>query len=127
VGDAAMVGDPLNGTGCGWAFQSAEWLADAVADPLRSGGNEEIHAGVRRYQRKHRRKLLPHQLINIQFSQAATLNPLLRTVLGAAPRDQRVCDRVTAVGTRNSSPLTLLDPILLTRAALARRKPVTTG
>ena len=31
VGDAAMVGDPLWGTGCGWAMQSAEWLSDAVA------------------------------------------------------------------------------------------------
>ena len=37
VGDAAMVGDPLWGTGCGWAMQSAEWLSDAVAGPLRSG------------------------------------------------------------------------------------------
>ena len=34
VGDAAMVGDPLWGTGCGWAFQSAEWLCDAIAAPL---------------------------------------------------------------------------------------------
>ena len=124
VGDAAMVGDPTQGVGCGWAFQSAEWLAEAVTDPLTSGGNKEIDAGARRYQRKHRRTLLPHQRTNIQFSQSTTLNPLLRTIYGAAARDQRVADRLTAVATRNSSPLTLLDPILLTRAAIARRKPV---
>src|SRR4051812_47290708 len=29
VGDAAMAADPLWGVGCGFAFQSGEWLADA--------------------------------------------------------------------------------------------------
>ena len=28
VGDAALASDPLWGVGCGWAFQSAEWLAE---------------------------------------------------------------------------------------------------
>jgi flavin-dependent dehydrogenase len=125
VGDAAMVGDPLWGIGCGWAFQTAEWLADAVASPLQTGGNREVDAGARRYQRAHRRKLLPHQLINNDFSRKSSMNPLMRTIYGAAPRDQRVADRFTAVATRNSSPLTLLDPILLTRAAIAQRKPIT--
>lgn len=124
VGDAAMVGDPLNGTGCGWAFQSAEWLADAVTEPLRSGGDKEIDAGARRYQRTHRRKLLPHQLVNIQASQAAVMNPVMRTIVAAAPHDQHVTDRLTAVATRNSSPLTLFDPLLLTRAAIVARKAV---
>jgi 2-polyprenyl-6-methoxyphenol hydroxylase-like FAD-dependent oxidoreductase len=126
VGDAAMVGDPLNGTGCGWAFQSAEWLADTVADPLRSGGDTAIDAGARQYQRIHRRKLLPHQLTNIALSQAATLNPLMRTIYGAAPHDQKVADRVFSVATRNSSPLNLLDPFLLTRAVIASRKTTAT-
>jgi 2-polyprenyl-6-methoxyphenol hydroxylase-like FAD-dependent oxidoreductase len=125
VGDAAMVGDPLQGVGCGWAFQSAEWLADAVADPLSSGGDKEIDAGARRYQRRHRRMLLPHQLFNIQLSQATKLNPSMRTIYGAAAHDQWVADRLTAVATRNSSPLKLFDPLLLTRAAIARRKSVT--
>ena len=26
IGDAALATDPLFGVGCGWAFQSAEWL-----------------------------------------------------------------------------------------------------
>ncbi|MFE2165244.1 NAD(P)/FAD-dependent oxidoreductase, partial [Streptomyces sp. NPDC059447] len=33
VGDAALTGDPLWGVGCGWAFQSAQWLVDAVGPP----------------------------------------------------------------------------------------------
>lgn len=122
VGDAAMVGDPLQGVGCGWAFQSAEWLADAVADPLRFGGDKEIDAGARRYQRKHRRTLLPHQLTNIQLSQATKLTPSLRTIYGAAAHDRWVADRLTAVATRNASPLNLFDPILMARAAIALRK-----
>ena len=32
VGDAALASDPLWGVGCGWAFQSAEWLVDETAD-----------------------------------------------------------------------------------------------
>ncbi len=34
VGDAALAIDPLWGVGCGWAFQSGEWLADSVAPAL---------------------------------------------------------------------------------------------
>ena len=36
VGDAALWSDPLWGIGCGWAFQSAEWLADETAPVLRT-------------------------------------------------------------------------------------------
>ena len=77
IGDAAMVGDPLWGTGCGWAFQSAEWLADAVSDALRSGRSRDVDISARRYQRKHHRKLFPYQpyqLINIDFSQKRKFN-----------------------------------------------------
>ena len=35
VGDAALWSDPLWGIGCGWAFQSAEWLADETASAPR--------------------------------------------------------------------------------------------
>jgi menaquinone-9 beta-reductase len=125
VGDAAMVGDPLWGTGCGWAFQTAEWLSDEVAGPTRLGSLADIDAGALRYQRNHRRKLLPHQINNILFSQRPSLNGLQRLIYGAAPRDQKIADRAIAVATRTSSPLTLLDPILLARAAIARRRPAT--
>ena len=31
--DAALASDPLFGIGCGWAFQSGEWLAAVVVSP----------------------------------------------------------------------------------------------
>ena len=31
VGDAALASDPLWGVGCGWAFQSADWLVQETA------------------------------------------------------------------------------------------------
>jgi len=34
VGDAALASDPLWGVGCGWAFQSADWLVDETADAV---------------------------------------------------------------------------------------------
>ena len=37
VGDAAMTSDYLWGTGCGNAFQSAEWLVDATPMPCADG------------------------------------------------------------------------------------------
>ena len=39
VGDAALWSDPLWGIGCGWAFQSAEWLADEISPVLANSGN----------------------------------------------------------------------------------------
>src|SRR4029453_804237 len=39
VGDAALWSDPLWGIGCGWAFQSAEWLAEETAPALAGGGD----------------------------------------------------------------------------------------
>ena len=34
AGDAAIAADPVGAIGCGWALQSAEWLADAVSPAL---------------------------------------------------------------------------------------------
>ncbi|HEX6602030.1 MAG TPA: NAD(P)/FAD-dependent oxidoreductase, partial [Solirubrobacterales bacterium] len=51
IGDAALATDPLFGVGCGWAFQSAEWLADAVLPALR--GDDTLERGLARYRRRH--------------------------------------------------------------------------
>ena len=107
------------------AFQSAEWLADAVSDALRSGRSRDVDISARRYQRKHHRKLFPHQLINIDFSKKRKFNLIQRLAYAGAVRDQKVADRVFKVATRNASPLTLFDPLLLGRAAIASRRPLT--
>jgi fatty acid desaturase/flavin-dependent dehydrogenase len=123
IGDAAMVSDPLWGTGIGWALQTAEWLCDAVAGPLLRGTAEGIDAGARRYQRRHRRNLGPHQAMNIHFSRSRRLNLVQRLLYAAAARDQKVADNVLAVGSRDRSPLALAAPTLLLRAARAALRP----
>lgn len=124
VGDAAMVGDPLWGIGCGWAFQSAEWLSDALA-PVLTGSDRKIDSAARRYQRKHRRKLGLHQRLCVEFSQNKGASPLVDRIVdlivAGAVRDPKVADRFLDVGTRNRSPLTLLSPLVLARAARATR------
>lgn len=124
IGDAALVGDPVWGTGIGWALQSAEWLSDAVAGPVLWGTAGDIDAAARRYQRRHRRTLVPHQMMNIHFSRTRRLNPVQRLLYAGAARDPKVAAAVLAVGQRERSPLTLATPAMLVRAVLtARRAP----
>ena len=50
VGDAALAIDPLWGVGCGWALQSAQWLAQSVtprwSGPSRSAAPSPVTAGA---------------------------------------------------------------------------------
>jgi flavin-dependent dehydrogenase len=119
IGDAALVSDPLWGTGCGWAFQSAEWLCDAIVDSLLEGSPGSVDAAARHYQRRHRRTLRFHQLMNIDFSQRRKLNALQRLLYAGAARDPKVAERILAVGSRDCSPLVLGSPSVLARAAIA--------
>jgi fatty acid desaturase/flavin-dependent dehydrogenase len=123
IGDAAMVGDPLWGTGIGWALQSAEWLSDAIAGPLLRGTTGDIDAAARHYQRRHRRNLVPHQMMNIHFSRTRRLNLVQRLLYAGAARDRHVAATALKVGSRNRSPLALATPAMLVRAALAARRP----
>lgn len=123
IGDAAMVGDPLWGTGCGWAFQTAEWLSDAVSVAVGHGTDRDIDTALGRYQRQHKRRLLLHQYVNADFARKLELNPLQRLLYSGAVRDPLVAERLVAVGSRNRSPLALLTPAMLARAAIARRRP----
>jgi flavin-dependent dehydrogenase len=42
--------DYLRGVGCGWAFQTGAWLADAVAADLKTGA--DLTAGLERYEKQ---------------------------------------------------------------------------
>jgi menaquinone-9 beta-reductase len=129
IGDAALVGDPLWGTGCGWAIQTAEWLCDAVTMALRDGAIGDIDSAGRHYQRQHKRRLLPHQFLNMESARKLSLNPLERLLFAGATRDVKVAEQVVAVGSRNRSPLAFVSPSLLIRAAAAQRRssPVPAG
>jgi 2-polyprenyl-6-methoxyphenol hydroxylase-like FAD-dependent oxidoreductase len=110
VGDAALATDPVFGVGCGWAFQSAEWLVDHTRAALLEQG--DLDAALDRYRRAFRRRLgLDHWLI-ADFSSGRRLLAVERLTFRAAAIDPVVAEAVEEVATRRRSPLRMLDPRL---------------
>ncbi|WP_329082796.1 FAD-dependent oxidoreductase [Streptosporangium sp. NBC_01469] len=122
IGDAAMVNDPVSGVGCGFAFQSAEWLCDAVTGALRAGDGAAVDKALRGYQRRHRRQLFGHHLTIADLSKRKVLPPVIRMILAGAVSDVKVAERYAGVVTRSRSPFSLFAPTYLARAAIAARK-----
>jgi flavin-dependent dehydrogenase len=118
VGDAALAADPLWGVGCGWAFQSADWLVEETADALYC--RADLDAALVRYRRLHRLRLLPHYLIISDIASGRLINPIERRLYRAAARDRVVWRAFEQVGSRRSSPARILDPSVLARVARAR-------
>jgi 2-polyprenyl-6-methoxyphenol hydroxylase-like FAD-dependent oxidoreductase/pimeloyl-ACP methyl ester carboxylesterase len=125
VGDAAMAADPLWGVGCGFALQSAEWLADAVGPALAARRSDaEVDAGLARYRRAHRRRLLGHYLLMSDYATGRRVNAVERLLFSAAARDSAVADGFYAFGTRSIGPTDREFGRVVARAAwtrLARR------
>jgi menaquinone-9 beta-reductase len=115
VGDAALAGDPLWGIGCGWAFQSAEWLVQETAAAL--DAPSELDGALDRYRRVHRRRLLPHYLTIADMASGRLLNAGERRLYRAAARDHVVRRAFEQVGSRRRSPARVLDPRVLVRVA----------
>ena len=95
VGDAALAADPLFGVGCGWAFQSAEWLVDATRTALLDHGDLDL--ALARYRHAFRRRLGPHYM---QITDYATGRPMRlneRITFRAAASDPVVGGRARAV------------------------------
>ncbi len=125
VGDAALAADPLWGVGCGWAFQSAEWLAEAVGPSL-SGGPEDVDAGLERYRKRHRKGLGAHEKFTSEYSRGRRFNPGEKLIFRAAARDQEVARRMGLMGERWVSPQSALSPATMARAVrvnLSRKRP----
>jgi 2-polyprenyl-6-methoxyphenol hydroxylase-like FAD-dependent oxidoreductase len=123
IGDAALATDPLWGVGCGWALQSAEWLADAVAPALR--GAEELEKGLARYRRRHTRKLRGHAFLIHDYATGRRFSPGERLLFSAAAQDAKVAAGVDAFGTRRIGPARMfatLGPRALLVSARARRE-----
>jgi 2-polyprenyl-6-methoxyphenol hydroxylase-like FAD-dependent oxidoreductase len=98
VGDAALATDPLFGIGCGWAFQTSEWLTDAVAPALR--GEADLEAGLRRYRRKHAWRLSGHAYMIHDYSTGRKMQPPERLIFSGATRDAHVAEIFDAFGAR---------------------------
>ena len=125
VGDAALAIDPLWGVGCGWAFQSAEWLSDSVAPAL--SGAEPLAQGLKRYRRRHARGLRGHAALMYDYAGGRKISPPERLLFSSAARDERLARTFEAFGTRSIGPARMFATVVPraiyvnTRHALAHR------
>jgi flavin-dependent dehydrogenase len=117
VGDAALASDPLWGVGCGWAFQSAEWLVEETADAL--VGDGDLDAALDSYRKVHRRRLGLHHFLISDIASARPANPVERAMYRGAVDDDEVYRTFEAIGARRRSPAALVAPATLARLARA--------
>jgi menaquinone-9 beta-reductase len=106
AGDAALATDPLFGVGCGWAFQSAEWLADAVMPALR--GEEPLQDGLASYRRRFRRGLGGHAFLIHDYATGRRFSPPERVLFSAVAYDSKLGVDFGRFGTRNTGPASLV-------------------
>ncbi|MEA2335118.1 MAG: hypothetical protein QOG40_1608, partial [Solirubrobacteraceae bacterium] len=112
VGDAALAIDPLWGVGCGWALQSAEWLADSVSQALAAPGGAEdprrLARGLARYRRRHGRALRGHAMMIYDFAGGRKFTPVERMLFSASTHDEGMSRVMEAFGTRNIGPARMM-------------------
>jgi flavin-dependent dehydrogenase len=113
VGDAALATDPLFGVGCGWAFQSAEWLVEEARSALLDHGRLDL--ALERYRRAFRRRLGPHHMQIADYSTGRPMRLNERITFRAAANDPVIGSAVEELVTRRSTVLRLLDPRLVSR------------
>jgi 2-polyprenyl-6-methoxyphenol hydroxylase-like FAD-dependent oxidoreductase len=114
VGDAALAADPLWGVGCGWALQSAEWLADAVGPALR-GGEVAVDAALPAYAARHREGLKEHEELCADYATGKRFNPAEKLLYRGAARDEYLASRLALMGGRWITPRQMLTPRTLGR------------
>jgi 2-polyprenyl-6-methoxyphenol hydroxylase-like FAD-dependent oxidoreductase len=122
VGDAALAADPLWGVGCGWAFESGEWLAEEVGPALAEGAG--IGRALKRYARRHRKALAGHNRVCSAYSDGHRFRAGERLFFRAAARDEELAGRFALFGERWTKPTQLLTPGtmgLMLRANISRR------
>jgi menaquinone-9 beta-reductase len=125
VGDAALATDPIFGVGCGFAFQSGEWLADSVSPALR--GVESMDNCLRRYRKRHRRQLGGHARLIHDYSTGRKFDPVERAMMRTAVRDEGAAALFEGVATRRNTPPQLLVPMAKRFAIANVRRLVSAG
>lgn len=113
IGDAALATDPLFGVGCGWAFQSAEWLCESVSPALQ--GAEPLEQGLERYRHRHAKELREHAFLIHDYATGRKFNPTERLMFAAAARDPQAAALFDRLGMRRARPSQVL-PRLVPRA-----------
>ncbi|HEV3071137.1 MAG TPA: NAD(P)/FAD-dependent oxidoreductase [Solirubrobacteraceae bacterium] len=124
VGDAALAIDPLWGVGCGWAFQSAEWLSNSVAPALL--GAEPMDQGLTRYRRRYNRGLRGHAFMIYDYAGGRKFSPGERLLFSAAARDEHIARTFEAFGTRSIGPARFF-ATTLPRAAFVNARHALSG
>ncbi len=127
VGDAALASDPVFGVGCGWAFQSAEWLVDRTHRALFGGDRPALDRGLDQYRRSFRRRLGPHHWAIADLSTGRELRAMERMTFRAAATDEPVARAVEALATRRRSAFSAFDPRLVGRVAASEARRVLPG
>jgi len=131
VGDAALSIDPLWGIGCGWALQSAEWLAGSVGRAWMSP--TDLDRGLSAYAKRHRSELADHRFLIENFSTGRPFNVIERLTFSAAARDPVCADAFAAFGSRFIGVGRFLRPDVGARVVgerpprAQRRKDMTSG
>jgi flavin-dependent dehydrogenase len=120
IGDAALATDPIFGVGCGFAFQSGEWLADSVSPALH--GIESLENGLRRYRKRHRRQLGMHARLIHDYSTSRTFDRGERLMIATAIRDPQAAAIFEAMATRRITPPQALLPMAKRIAAVNARR-----
>ncbi|MEE1782845.1 NAD(P)/FAD-dependent oxidoreductase [Streptomyces sp. SP17BM10] len=115
IGDAALTSDPLWGVGCGWALESAQWLAQAVAPA--AAGRGDLDRALAAYARTHRRRMRGHQYLAADFAKARPFNPLERLMFSAAARDGALARHMHMFGSRLIGPPRFLNPVAVAKAS----------
>ena len=118
AGDAAVASDPLWGVGCGWAFQTAEWLVDETSAAL--DGGPRLEAALGRYRRAVLRRIGPHHLVTSEYARGRKTLPPERAYFRAAVRDEEVARAVTLVASRFRSPAHIFRPRIVARVIRAQ-------
>lgn len=119
IGDAATAGDPVPAVGCGWAFRSAEWLADATAPALL--GQVSLRRGLARYRRAHR-FIDRHDDLCRAESRAQPSGRAERLVVAAMAHDPSIRRAVYLMRMRALPVSAVQNPAVLARAAWVTRR-----
>ena len=115
VGDAALACDPLPGVGCGWALQSAAWLADELGPAV--AADRDPAGALEAYAARHRAETRWHYAMIRSFSLARERRPYYeRLLLKAATRDEELAARALAFLQRRVNVPAYLTPSTFIRS-----------
>jgi len=118
VGDAGLATDPLWGVGCGWAFQTSEWLVDETADALLNLG--DLDAALERYRRAFRRRLGLHHWVIAEYASGRKTLAAERAFFRATAKDPVLARALADVASRREQPTRLAGPRVTARVLLGQ-------